>query len=270
MQTFGFDKTNRMRTWTDGTATASHLYDPFGRRLRKTVNGVTTWFAWDGNRLHVHSDHLDTPRMVSDATSAPVWRTAQEAFGNSSLGSTNAVAFGFRFPGQQYDAETGMNYNRFRYYDSKAGRYISADPIGQVGSINVFVYASLNPLRNSDPLGLFDVFTSLGDFAADAYIGLEFLRQTANEMVERKGVGDDKFFHCLGNCEATKQGEGGAAASAVASELRELWQQHRRGDPKAECDADRKANRAGQEAGAAGGDCIAKCQSLLPSGHSYP
>ena len=43
-----------------------------------------------------------------------------------------------RFPGQYYDAETGLHYNRFRYYDPSIGRYISADPIGQAGGVNVY------------------------------------------------------------------------------------------------------------------------------------
>lgn len=47
----------------------------------------------------------------------------------------------------------GLHYNRFRYYDPSIGRYISADPIGQAGGINLYAYAYNNPLYWYDPLG---------------------------------------------------------------------------------------------------------------------
>jgi RHS repeat-associated protein len=59
-----------------------------------------------------------------------------------------------RFPGQYFDEETGLHYNRFRYYDPSVGRYISADPIGQAGGVNVFGYAVNNPVGAIDPFGL--------------------------------------------------------------------------------------------------------------------
>jgi len=60
----------------------------------------------------------------------------------------------FRFPGQYYDGETGANYNGFRYYKPDIGRYITADPIGLKGGINVFSYAENMPTGLIDPLGL--------------------------------------------------------------------------------------------------------------------
>jgi RHS repeat-associated protein len=62
--------------------------------------------------------------------------------------------FNIRFPGQYYDAESGLHDNRFRTYDPSVGRYISADPIGQAGGTNVFEFASSNPLNRADTLGL--------------------------------------------------------------------------------------------------------------------
>ena len=56
-----------------------------------------------------------------------------------------------RFPGQYYDEETGLHYNRFRYYDPSS---ISADPIGQLGGLNLYGYASNSPLNAVDPYGL--------------------------------------------------------------------------------------------------------------------
>jgi RHS repeat-associated protein len=70
----------------------------------------------------------------------------------------------FRFQGQQYDEETGLHYNRFRYYDPGVGRFVSQDPIGLGGGTNLFVFAvaptnwidplGLNPCKHCDPCGL--------------------------------------------------------------------------------------------------------------------
>lgn len=59
----------------------------------------------------------------------------------------------FRFQGQQFDEETGLHYNRFRHFDPVVGRFVSQDPIGLLGGINAYQYAS-NPTAWIDPLGL--------------------------------------------------------------------------------------------------------------------
>lgn len=58
-----------------------------------------------------------------------------------------------RFQGQYYDEESGLHYNRCRYYEPESGRYISADPIGLAGGINLYSYGP-NPQSWVDPLGL--------------------------------------------------------------------------------------------------------------------
>ncbi len=55
--------------------------------------------------------------------------------------------------GQQLDLETGLHYNRFRYYDPGSGRYVTQDPIGLGGGLNKFLYP-VNPISWVDPLGL--------------------------------------------------------------------------------------------------------------------
>ncbi|BBS36306.1 hypothetical protein WP5S18E01_11530 [Enterobacter cloacae] len=59
-----------------------------------------------------------------------------------------------RLPGQQWDKETGLYYNRHRYLDPLQGRYITQDPIGLKGGLNPYTYP-LNPTTDADPLGLF-------------------------------------------------------------------------------------------------------------------
>jgi RHS repeat-associated protein len=75
----------------------------------------------------------------------------------------DGLAFGLnlRFPGQYFDAETGLHYNYFRYYDPTTGRYITSDPIGLDGGLNTYTYALNNPLNNIDPDGQFSVVGGL-------------------------------------------------------------------------------------------------------------
>jgi len=108
----------------------------------------------------IHVDHLNTPRLIADATQKTVWRWDQaEPFGNDSPNEDadgDGIAFDFplRFPGQYVDRETGLAYNYFRDYDSGTGRYIQSDPIGLAGGLNTYLYAEGNPLNITDLFGL--------------------------------------------------------------------------------------------------------------------
>jgi RHS repeat-associated protein len=82
------------------------------------------------------------------------WRGKQQLWGREEgVNKDSAPACRLRFPGQYEDAESGLYYNRFRYYDCGTGQYISADPLGLAGGINPYGYVP-NPLGCIDPLGL--------------------------------------------------------------------------------------------------------------------
>jgi RHS repeat-associated protein len=108
--------------------------------------------------LAVHTDHLGAPRLLTDRTGTKVWEAQYEAFGKAVVngnpdGDAVTISYPIRFPGQYYDAESGLHQNYFRDYDPSIGRYVTRDPIGLVGGLNVYVYVSGNPLKFVDKLG---------------------------------------------------------------------------------------------------------------------
>jgi RHS repeat-associated protein len=96
------------------------------------------------------TDHLGTPLMMTDQTGQVVWEAEYLPFGepvtiNEDVdGDGTNVTNNLRFPGQYLDQETGVNYNFFRSYDPKIGRYTTSDPIGLLGGINTYLYAHAN------------------------------------------------------------------------------------------------------------------------------
>lgn len=127
----------------------------------------------NGNFYAVHSDHLGTPRLITDTNNKPVWQWPYSAFGNNkttgAVAATSpangqtalkvskpAIEVNLRFPGQYFDEESNLSYNYLRTYQASQGRYTQPDPIGLGGGLSRFSYARGNPLIASDPMGLAD------------------------------------------------------------------------------------------------------------------
>ena len=173
----------------DGT-TVTFAYDALGRRIRKEFGGRVTEYVWDGDDLvHEHvrnaggqieplvtwifepgtfvpiakiegnarygvvTDHLGTPAMLLTEAGRVAWKAQLDLYGVASE-EVHKTACPWRYPGQYEDPETGLYYNRFRYYDPEAGRYISPDPIGLVGGLAQYAYVH-DPLGWTDASGLF-------------------------------------------------------------------------------------------------------------------
>jgi RHS repeat-associated protein len=132
--------------------------------LEGTADAPATWlfepesFAPLGKivadeRYSVVTDHLGTPRAMFDAHGQEVWAAEIDTYGQLQNLRGARRACPFRFPGQYEDEETGLYYNRFRYYDPEAGGYVSQDPIGLAGGRRLYGYV-LDPTRNVDHNGL--------------------------------------------------------------------------------------------------------------------
>ncbi|TWC70046.1 RHS repeat-associated protein [Pseudomonas sp. SJZ103] len=169
--------------------TASYRYDPFGRRISKTVDGLTTEFFWQGDKLiaehhadrhrsylyepnsfrplvllegfgpkdtkpyHYQLDHLGTPQELTHPDGEIVWSAHYRAYGQISRLDKGKIDNPLRFQGQYFDQESGLHYNRHRYYNPDVGRYLTPDPVKLAGGINAYQYVP-NPTRWVDPLGL--------------------------------------------------------------------------------------------------------------------
>ncbi len=172
-----------------GGSTASYKYDAFGRRIEKTVDGHTTEFLWQGERLIAESatnryrtyiyepgtfrplamldgegpmkaqpfyyqlDHLGTPQELTDYSGEIMWSAKYRAYGNLATLDIAEIDNPLRFQGQYFDAETGLHYNRHRYYNPGTGRFLTPDPIKLAGGLNNYQYVP-NPTGWVDPLGL--------------------------------------------------------------------------------------------------------------------
>ncbi|ENN7401378.1 TPA: RHS repeat protein [Escherichia coli] len=105
---------------------------------------------------YYHTDLTGTVQEVTAADGTLVWAGYQAGFGENRGNISNSGAYfeqPLRLPGQYFDEETGLHYNLFRYYAPECGRFISQDPIGLRGGLNLYAYAP-NPLKYIDPLGL--------------------------------------------------------------------------------------------------------------------
>ncbi|WP_273869237.1 RHS repeat-associated core domain-containing protein [Serratia odorifera] len=109
----------------------------------------------DGQRssYHYHCDPNGAPLRLTDGGGEVVWSQCCGVWGEPGTVYANKLANPLRFQGQYFDGETGLHYNRYRYYDPQLGGYISQDPIGLVGGVNPYRYAP-NPLGWADPWGL--------------------------------------------------------------------------------------------------------------------
>ena len=185
---YQFDPLNRLTSATNAQHSASYTYDAFSRRRDKTVDNSTTVYVDDGNRTiaDYNPEGAEIQHYIYGADTAPI---ASEYFGGKAaysqfryyytdaLGSVVFMAdkygkatdsftyspFGegisststtYRYAGMRLDAETMLYYDNARYYSPQQGRFLSPDPIGAEGGVNIYAYAANDPLNGVDLTGL--------------------------------------------------------------------------------------------------------------------
>lgn len=108
-----------------------------------------------GTIYRYHTDPNGAPVRLTAPGGRTVWEAELDPFGQARV-RVAEVAQPWRLPGQYADDDfgLGLHYNRFRYYDPTLGRYISRDPIGAAGGLNLYLYVGNDPINRADPLGL--------------------------------------------------------------------------------------------------------------------
>ncbi|MBI4354047.1 MAG: RHS repeat protein, partial [Candidatus Omnitrophica bacterium] len=191
VRTYAYDSQSHLISVTAPRLNASYAYDPLGRRISKTVNGLTTQFLFDGDQLiadydasgkllarYIYGAGLDEPLMMvrgdttysfhadalgsilalTDSRGQVIESYRYDAFGTPTIldpsgqvRATSLVGNRFLFTGREYDSETGLYYFRQRYYHPGFGRFVSREP--DPTDPNPYRYVNNNPTSWIDPLG---------------------------------------------------------------------------------------------------------------------
>lgn len=172
------------------------LYTPQRRLLSETeITGsapkaIESDYVWFGDRpvaqvgatsvRWTFTDHAATPVLQTDASSNVVWRVEREPYGDITMNRAGAaLRQPLGFPGQEQEPGEERAYNLFRWYRGGWGRYTQVDPLGLAGDLNLYRYASDNPVVFVDPRGLVAwtcSFTSLG--GGKAIAGVQHTKMT--------------------------------------------------------------------------------------------
>ncbi len=132
--------------------------DPLWKTEKEGKEFDDVWFY--------HCDLLGTPQEMTDHTGAIIWKAEYKAWGeckaerakSNFFENSEIISNNIRFQGQYFDEETGLHYNRYRYYSPYVGRFVSKDPIKHIGGFNLYQYAN-NSTGWTDPFGLSAVNT---------------------------------------------------------------------------------------------------------------
>jgi RHS repeat-associated protein len=247
---------------------------------RDDNNSVTREYTWgvdmgggiggllnlkqDGNDYSYLYDGKGNVMAVLNSTQSIVASYRYDEFGNL-MAKTGTLDQPFMFSTKRYDQSTGTSYYGYRFYSPCTGRWITRDPLGEAGGVNLYGFVQNNPVNFFDPWGLAAYGDSdRGQFGPIPNTLWHFGNNYLN-MRDANTKGADKYFHCMANCQAAREGPIGYGMATMISEGREFFDEYVKGDSPSVCNEDREANRRGRES-EPNEPCKDVCMPLRPDG----
>ncbi|WP_370937076.1 DUF6531 domain-containing protein [Amycolatopsis sp. cg13] len=137
----------------NGSAATTWDWAPGGRQPVSQTQRDRGQEWVDRQFYSIVTDLVGTAAELVDEQGNVAWRRQSSLWGEMLGRRTDRATTPLRFPGQYFDAESGLHYNYHRYYDPAAGQYVSHDPLGFAPSPNTQGYV-VNPTGWIDPFGL--------------------------------------------------------------------------------------------------------------------
>lgn len=161
---YAYDALNRRVSRAENGDSVSFIYDKDDVVIDSSVGGVTVDYlnglgiddklrqthSTSGARNYFLQDHLGSTAALADVTGGVVERGQYEVFGATTINSGTR----YGYTGREKDSTTGLLYYRARWYDSQQSRFMTEDPIGFSGGLNLYAYVSNAPVNLNDPFGL--------------------------------------------------------------------------------------------------------------------
>ncbi len=181
---YTYDEENRLSLVQNVQHSANYEYDAFNYRISKRVDGLTTYFIYDGDEIiedrgasgnllaeyvygdyideilamskdnktyYYHTDALGSITDITDSQGNIIETYTYDVYGLPSRLST--IGNRYMFTGREFDEESGTYYYRLRNYHSQIGRFLQRDPIGYWDSMNLYEFVFNNPINWIDPWG---------------------------------------------------------------------------------------------------------------------
>lgn len=193
---YGYNLRNMLTSIeTDTGLQTEYLYDASGARAKKTVNGASTSYIWNGSDVVYEKGKSTAYYCYGDGILSMINADGACYHLKNGHGDVTQLITPFRYCGEYFDEESGFIYLRNRYYDSATDRFITEDPVKDW--LNWYAYCGNNPVMFVVPWGLEQIVISGGEYKKDWKYKYNFIEPAIKKLKEMKESNDGELVTWL-------------------------------------------------------------------------